>query len=132
MSLSATLSLKKDDGTSQDFVTVDQLPNLPGTKRSNTSVDLPDSSSLLIRSQPIGTKSQRAQRHTTTIDYIKVDTNGVAQKGSASLGLVFPDSTAFTAQMMIDLVHQLLDVFISTSTFDVDDAVVKSVLRGES
>lgn len=133
MSLASTLSLKKDDNTtSEDYVTVDQPPNQPGTLRRNTAVDVPDSASLLIRSQSVGRKPQSAQRHTLTIDRIKVDTNGTSQRGSVSLSLVFPDSTAFTSQMMIDMVHQLFDVIISTSTFDVDDAVIKSLLRGES
>lgn len=133
MSLAATLTLKKDDNTTaEDFVTVDQAPNLPGTLRADTSIDLPASQSLLIRSQTAGSKSNRAKRHTLSMNKTVSDGVGGLSTGSASLSLVYPDSTGFTAQHMIDMIHQLLDVIISTATFDVDDSVVKAILRGES
>jgi len=132
LSFASTIALKKDDGTSEDFVQVDLPPNQPGTKRVNTSIDYPESSALLIRSQDVGKGLNAAVRHSVTADRVVADAGGNLVRGSATLSLVDPKSTAFTAQMMVDLLHQLLDLIIATSSFDVDDAVVKSVLRGES
>jgi hypothetical protein len=129
MALAATLSLKKDDGTSEDFVSVDTLPSQPGTLRQNSSYDPPEGSSLYIRSAAIGSKGSSAKRHTQTIDLTVASASGALVRGSASLSLVQPNDPAFTSQMMIDLLHQLFDVYVSTSTFDVDDDVVKSHLR---
>jgi hypothetical protein len=124
--------LKKDDGTSEDYVKVDTLTPTSGTLRSNSAIEAPESATLLIRSQVIGQKGSRAQRHSQTIDRTVSDVNGALVRGSATLSVVFPDNIAFTTQMVIDMLHQLMDLYISTSTFDVDDAVVKSILRNES
>jgi hypothetical protein len=135
MSLSATLSLKKDDGTSEDYVTVDQLPSQPGTLRRNTSIDAPEQETLLVRSQATGSGSSKGQRHTLSINNTIANGSGVLITGSASISLVFPNDPAFTPQMMIDMLHQLTDVIVapvSNTAFDVDDAVVKQLLRGES
>jgi hypothetical protein len=133
MSLAATLSLKKDDNTTtEDYVKVDLPQGQTGTLRRNSAIDFPDSASLLIRSQAVGKGLSKADRHTLTIDKVVSDVAGNLIRGSVSLSIVFPQSTTFTAQMIIDLIHQVLDVVVSTSSFDVDDTVVKSLLRGES
>lgn len=133
MSLASNLTVKEDDNTTAHvFNMVEQPPNKPGVLRKNIDIDVPESESLLIQSSQQGKGIGIADRHSLTMDKVVSDVNGNLIRGYSTLSLVFPRSVAFTTQMMIDLLHQLLDVVVATSTFDVDDDTVKALLRGES
>lgn len=133
LSLSPNITLKEDDNTtSHVFNKVDLPPNKTGTLRSNIDIDPPEKESLFIQSSTQGKGVNIADRHSLTLDKTVVDVNGNPIRGYCTLSLVQPRSVAFTPQMMIDILHQLLVVIVSTSSFDVSDDTVKSILRGES
>lgn len=133
LSLANNLTVKEDDNTTAHVFNKVDLPlNKTGTLRTNVDLSLPAKETLLIQSGPTGKGLNIADRHSITMDKIVVDSGGNQIRGYTTLSLNFPRSTAFTAQMMINLVHQLLTLIVSTASFDVDDNTVKSLLRGES
>jgi hypothetical protein len=133
MALDPNITLKIDDNsTTETFNKVDQLPGQTGTKRSSTTVDVPDSKYLLIRSQAVGKGANKADKHSISLYYATYDASGNLITGNVTLSLTFPQSSLFTDQMMVDMTHQVLDLVVATSSFDVDNSVIQALLRGES
>jgi len=133
LSLSPNITVKEDDNTtSHVFNKVDLPLGKTGTLRSNVDLDPPEKETLYVASSVQGKGVSIGDRHSLTMDKTVVDANGNLIRGYVTTTWFFPRSAAFTPQMMIDITHQLYDVTVSTSSFDVDDDTLKSLLRGES
>lgn len=133
MALDNALVLKDDSDTNHTFALVLPAPGQSGSRRTDQTYQTlyPESSTLYIRQKTIGPKATVADSHNVTIDHVVEDAKGTLQRGSVSITLNQPRSSAFTLAMMVNLLHIAMDVFTNVSTFDVDQTTLTAILRGE-
>jgi cellobiose-specific phosphotransferase system component IIA len=129
-----TTNLVLDDASGDD-VTYNQITSkvVGEILRIVPTEPLSEPQSLAIRHTVQGKGASAANRHNVLFSKTIKDASGVSSTGQVSLTLVHPVQGAVTAQILIDLVANLVDLLTAGAITGISDtANIAGLLRGEA
>lgn len=127
--LSSNLTLKDVAGADVVYTTVG-FPT-GGADRIDVASTTDNKGTLNIRHTDQGKGSSASTRHLVQFSRTKQDTTGVAT-ATLNLTILAPQSSLIDSADIEDMIRQLVDLLVTTSTVALDTSVIEALLRGES